>query len=201
MKLAGDPLLRRPVCAAGQPARPQVDRGIGLSASDREIPRMTDRSGTQRARACFGEHQIRRSGQVVQDRLPRVVDWADILGLSTCVAPVQRLGYSCGGTALIPAVCFSGPSLVTTGEQQSWQFTGQGDHPTGGICPGQEARNATARPRCQGRATAPEAVAGVPLCLGRLRGARLPGPHVVRSCGLFVVPPVCGSEPGAPKAA
>ena len=30
-----DPLLRRPVCAAGQPAYPQINRDIGLSGSDR----------------------------------------------------------------------------------------------------------------------------------------------------------------------
>ena len=45
-----DPLLRRSVCAAGQPARPQVSRCIGLSASDREYLVLTGRSGTQRAR-------------------------------------------------------------------------------------------------------------------------------------------------------
>jgi hypothetical protein len=45
-----DPLLRRSVCAAGQPARPQVSRRIGLSASDRKYPPSTGRSGTQRAR-------------------------------------------------------------------------------------------------------------------------------------------------------
>jgi hypothetical protein len=46
MKLARDPLLRRSVCAAGQPACPQVSRGIGLSGSDREFPALTGRSGT-----------------------------------------------------------------------------------------------------------------------------------------------------------
>ena len=42
--------LRRSVCAAGQPARPQVSRRIGLSVSDRKYPPLTGRSGTQRAR-------------------------------------------------------------------------------------------------------------------------------------------------------
>jgi hypothetical protein len=50
MKLASDPLLRRSVCAAGQPACPQVSRCIGLSGSDRKFPALTGRSGTQRAR-------------------------------------------------------------------------------------------------------------------------------------------------------
>ena len=45
-----DPLLRRSVCAAGQPARPQVSRCTGLSGSDHEFPALTGRSGTQRAR-------------------------------------------------------------------------------------------------------------------------------------------------------
>jgi hypothetical protein len=50
MKLASDPLLRRSVCAAGQPVCPQVSRCIGLSGSDRKFPALTGRSGTQRAR-------------------------------------------------------------------------------------------------------------------------------------------------------
>jgi hypothetical protein len=45
-----DPLLGRSVCAAGQPARPQVSRCTGLSVSDRDFPTLTGRSGTQRAR-------------------------------------------------------------------------------------------------------------------------------------------------------
>jgi len=36
-----DPLLRRSVCAAGQPACPQVSRGTQLSVSDREFPPLT----------------------------------------------------------------------------------------------------------------------------------------------------------------
>jgi len=50
MKLSRDPLLRRSVCAAGQPARPQVSRCTRLSGNDRKFPRLTGRSGTQRAR-------------------------------------------------------------------------------------------------------------------------------------------------------
>ena len=50
MKLSRDPLLRRSVCAAGQPAYSLVRRRIGLSASDRKFPPLTGRSGTQRAR-------------------------------------------------------------------------------------------------------------------------------------------------------
>jgi len=45
-----DPLLRRPVCAAGQPANTQVSRCITPSGSDREFPALAGRSGTQRAR-------------------------------------------------------------------------------------------------------------------------------------------------------
>jgi transcriptional regulator with XRE-family HTH domain len=41
--------LRRSACAAGQPACPQVSRGVGLSGSDREFPMLTARSGMQRA--------------------------------------------------------------------------------------------------------------------------------------------------------
>jgi hypothetical protein len=49
-----DQLLRRSVCAAGQPACPQVSRYTGLSVSDREHPALTGRSGTQRARGAHG---------------------------------------------------------------------------------------------------------------------------------------------------
>ena len=45
-----DQLLRRSVCAAGQAACSQVKGRIRLSASDRKFPRLTGRSGTQRAR-------------------------------------------------------------------------------------------------------------------------------------------------------
>jgi hypothetical protein len=49
-----DPLRRMPVCAAGQPARLQVSRCIGLSVSDRELPPLTGRSGTSSAVAYHG---------------------------------------------------------------------------------------------------------------------------------------------------
>jgi hypothetical protein len=52
MELDRDTLLRRSVCAAGRPARPQVTRCMGLSGSDREYPVLTGRSGMQRARRC-----------------------------------------------------------------------------------------------------------------------------------------------------
>ena len=48
--VGGDHQLRRSVCAAGQPACPQVSRSTGLSGSDRDFPALTGRSGTQRAR-------------------------------------------------------------------------------------------------------------------------------------------------------
>jgi hypothetical protein len=49
----GYPRLRRSVCAAGQPASPQVSRATRLSVSDCEFPALTDRSGARRARACL----------------------------------------------------------------------------------------------------------------------------------------------------
>ena len=49
-EVGSDLLLRRPACAAGQPAYPLVRRRIGLPASDRKFPPLTGRSGTQRAR-------------------------------------------------------------------------------------------------------------------------------------------------------
>jgi hypothetical protein len=80
-----DLLLRRSLACAWRACPPQLGCRVGLAASDREFPRFTARSGTQRARAYLGEHLIRRSGHIVQDRPSPVVGWADIPELSTCV--------------------------------------------------------------------------------------------------------------------
>jgi hypothetical protein len=57
---ADDPPLRRSVCAAGQPACPQVSRCSRLSGSDRKFPALTGRSGTQRARQPLRPEPRRR---------------------------------------------------------------------------------------------------------------------------------------------
>jgi hypothetical protein len=49
-----DPLLRRSVCAAGQAAYSLVRRRIELSATDREFPALTGRSGTSHGLAYDG---------------------------------------------------------------------------------------------------------------------------------------------------
>jgi hypothetical protein len=67
--------LRRPVCAAGQPARPQVSRGIRLPGSDHQYPALTDRSGTQRARADSREHQSPPTLHVCTLLLVTIVDY------------------------------------------------------------------------------------------------------------------------------
>jgi hypothetical protein len=59
--LSRDPLLRRSVCAAGQPARTQVSQCVRLSGSDREFPGLTGRSGTQRARRRPSRTTLRTS--------------------------------------------------------------------------------------------------------------------------------------------
>lgn len=67
-----DPLLRRSVCAASQPACSQVSRCVGLSGSDREFPALTGRSGTQRARPfrlCSGSCLDTRYGRSSDDPL------------------------------------------------------------------------------------------------------------------------------------
>jgi hypothetical protein len=38
----------------------QLGCGVGFAVSDREFPRFAVRSGTQRARAFFGEHLTRK---------------------------------------------------------------------------------------------------------------------------------------------
>ena len=96
-----DHLLRRSSARAWRAGPSQLWRRVSLAGSDRESPRFTARSGTQRARAYFGEHLIRRSGQVVQDRPPPVMRWADVPYLSAPVSrcPVawqQRQGYGVG---------------------------------------------------------------------------------------------------------
>ena len=50
-------------------------QGEPVYRSDRKFPGLTGRSGTQRTRACFGEHLIRRSGQIIHDRLALAVCW------------------------------------------------------------------------------------------------------------------------------
>jgi hypothetical protein len=70
-KVGSDLLLRRSVCAAGQPARPQVSRGIGLSGSDREFPALTSRSGTQRARRLRVAHASWHLGALVPGQAER----------------------------------------------------------------------------------------------------------------------------------
>src|SRR6185437_3224593 len=96
-----DPLLRRSVCAAGQPACPQVSRYLGLSGSNRKFPALTGRSGTQRARACFGEHLIRGSWRTVQDCPPASVYWADIPSGPSA----SECGYRLGSTARSSTTC------------------------------------------------------------------------------------------------
>jgi hypothetical protein len=70
-----DLLLRRPVCAVGQPACTQVRRRIGLAASDRDFPALTGRSGMQRARRVRSRSTPATSAGLV---------------LVTTAAPVQR---------------------------------------------------------------------------------------------------------------
>ena len=75
--------------------RSQVSWCTGLSGSDREFPALTGRSGTQRTRACFGEHLIRRSGHIVQDRPLRPVCWTDIPQLSAWDASYPAAWQQC----------------------------------------------------------------------------------------------------------
>jgi hypothetical protein len=61
-----DPLLRRSVCAADQPACPQVSRCAGLSESDREYPVLTGRSGTLQARLRPRQGPVAPAARFVQ---------------------------------------------------------------------------------------------------------------------------------------
>jgi hypothetical protein len=70
MNLGRDPLLiPTSVCAAVQPACPQVSRCTGLFVSDHEYPALTGRSGTQR-----GGQSGTRSGNSARPGLDQVVD-------------------------------------------------------------------------------------------------------------------------------
>ena len=83
------------------------------------FPRFTVRSGTQRARAYCGEHLIRRSGQVVQDRPSPVVRWADIPHLSPrvsrCPVAWQQYWQQLQGTALTLDLPLSGVAHPESG--------------------------------------------------------------------------------------
>jgi hypothetical protein len=87
MKLASDPLLRRSLDCAWRAGPSQLGCRVGPAGSDREFPGFTARSGTHRARAYFGEHLVRRSGHIVQDRPLRSVCWTEIPQLSAWDAP------------------------------------------------------------------------------------------------------------------
>jgi hypothetical protein len=87
-RAARDPMLRKSVCATGQPARPQVSRCVGLSASDRKYPALTGRSGTQRARRLRLRMTADSAGPGPRRHLPA---WSrrPVRALS-CPAPLPR---------------------------------------------------------------------------------------------------------------
>ena len=60
------PMLRRLSACAWRAGPSQLGCRVGHAGSDREFPRFTARSGTQRARAYLGEHLIRSNGRPVQ---------------------------------------------------------------------------------------------------------------------------------------
>jgi hypothetical protein len=61
-----DLLLRRSVAWLRRAGPFRLGRRVRFAGSDREFPRFAVRSGTQRARACFGEHLIRSTIPAVQ---------------------------------------------------------------------------------------------------------------------------------------
>ena len=100
-----DPLLRRPVCAAGQPACSQVSRCIGLSVSDREFAALTGRSGTQRARRPLRPELaaplgVWSSSQLAECAAGRRCWWlcGDVAVLSCCT--VYRISNSVRGVRI-----------------------------------------------------------------------------------------------------
>src|ERR1700683_2398346 len=104
------PLVRRWVCAAGQPASPRVDRCNWLSGSDRVSPAFTGRSGTQRARTS--PHPISSRTPVPRSTAAafQAVSWAKVPGRRVSSShrvirgfrPSRKAGRQTGGVRFIP---------------------------------------------------------------------------------------------------
>jgi hypothetical protein len=94
----------RSVCAAGQPAFPHVSWYIRLSGSDREFPRLTGRSGTQRARR-LRSHWLK---QLLGARRPGarlLLYWRE-----RALLP-ERMNPYLSQTLTVAALALPGPSL------------------------------------------------------------------------------------------
>ncbi len=108
-----DLMLRRSVCAAGQPAYSQVSRCIEPSGSDRGFPALTGRSGTQRARPLSLELAA-PLGVWMSSQLARFVDGRGGWRLSGGRCCTWLLYFACligtraGRRAYLPIVRFSG---------------------------------------------------------------------------------------------
>jgi hypothetical protein len=107
-RAARDPLLRRPVCAAGQPARPQVRRSIdcpGVTASTRCRPPDRARDGHVLAARNIRSAGVGRSCRTVRRGL---CPGPGIPQLCIRGSVVHRHGSSRGGTARTSTACPSG---------------------------------------------------------------------------------------------
>jgi hypothetical protein len=101
---------RRP--ASGELVRPSSGHELaspGVTVSPPGLP-------LDRARACFGEHLIRRSGHIVQDRLSWSVRWADIPQLSARDAPCPSAWLQSWRPRAEPR-----PSAFQAGHIPSWR--------------------------------------------------------------------------------
>ena len=130
-EFAPDLLLRRSSARIRRAGPSQLGCHVGLAGVDRRFPRFTVRSGTQRARGYFGEHLIRRSGHIVQDRPMWSIRWADIPALSVgcrcCPPPWQQYWQQSrrGGPPDCPHGTGDGPRPVRAGSGLAlWFLTG-----------------------------------------------------------------------------
>jgi hypothetical protein len=109
-----DPLLRRSVCAVGQPAHIQVSRCVRLSESDRDFPALTGRSGTQRARPLRPELAAVLGGWPVSQLTEGVGD-------SSCLL-LPGVGAVLG-CCIVTARTVQGMARVRSGQALAWPLS------------------------------------------------------------------------------
>lgn len=87
--------------AQSPPTHARSPRALRAASKSAAASASTTSTLEQWAAPLAADHQIRRSGQVVQDRPSSVMGWVDIPELPCASGAVQRLGYSHGASALI----------------------------------------------------------------------------------------------------
>ena len=109
----------RTVCAAGQPSCTQVSQCIGLPRSDREFPRLTGRSATQRARG--GHAHGSGGGRPHLSNLRILPAWTRSL-MSPAVKTIPRI-FRIMETSVVTTRTLQGMARVRSGQAPAWPLS------------------------------------------------------------------------------